>query len=154
MPAPSRRVAAIRGSRAPDVAGPAAPEPDVAGPAAPEPDVAGPAAPAGSQSSHDSASHADFTEHRDVPGHRLCAAVPTSILIYIVELCNYRAMSLPPGSGPSLGVDLLGVVARLNRLATQRTQMPLPRAQARLLSTIDDRGRGPGRTHPHHTGGS
>ena len=39
-----------------------------------------------------------------------------------------------------MGVDLLGVVARLNRLATQRTQMPLPWAQARLLSTIDDQG--------------
>ncbi len=39
-----------------------------------------------------------------------------------------------------LGVDLLGVVARLNRLATQRIRMPLPWAQARLLSTIDDCG--------------
>lgn len=37
-----------------------------------------------------------------------------------------------------LGVDLLGVVSRLNRLATQRIRMPLPWAQARLLSTIDD----------------
>jgi DNA-binding MarR family transcriptional regulator len=40
----------------------------------------------------------------------------------------------------SLGVDLLGVVARLNRLATQRTPLPLPFAQARLLSTIEDQG--------------
>jgi DNA-binding MarR family transcriptional regulator len=40
----------------------------------------------------------------------------------------------------SLGVELLGVVARLNRLATQRTRLPLPWAQARLLSTIEDRG--------------
>ena len=39
-----------------------------------------------------------------------------------------------------LGVDLLSVVSRLNRLATQRIRMPLPWAQARLLSTIDDRG--------------
>ncbi|MFN8100802.1 MAG: MarR family transcriptional regulator [Mycobacterium sp.] len=39
-----------------------------------------------------------------------------------------------------LGVDLLGVVSRLNRLATQRIRMPLPWAQARLLSTIDDCG--------------
>ncbi len=39
-----------------------------------------------------------------------------------------------------LGVELLGVVARLNRLATQRIRMPLPWAQARLLSIIDDRG--------------
>ena len=35
-----------------------------------------------------------------------------------------------------LGADLLGVVARLNRYATQRIQMQLPAAQARLLSTI------------------
>ena len=40
----------------------------------------------------------------------------------------------------SLGVALLGVVARLNRLATQRTPLPLPWAQARLLSTIEDQG--------------
>jgi DNA-binding MarR family transcriptional regulator len=39
-----------------------------------------------------------------------------------------------------LGGDLLAVVARLNRLATQRTRLPLPWAQARLLSTIDDQG--------------
>lgn len=35
---------------------------------------------------------------------------------------------------------MLGVVARLNRLATQRTRLPLPWAQARLLSTIEDQG--------------
>lgn len=40
----------------------------------------------------------------------------------------------------SLGVDLLGVVARLNRLARQRSPLPLPWAQARLLGTIDDQG--------------
>src|SRR6201984_1175779 len=40
----------------------------------------------------------------------------------------------------SLGVDLLGVVARLNRLATQLTTLPLPWAQARLLGTIEDQG--------------
>jgi DNA-binding MarR family transcriptional regulator len=39
-----------------------------------------------------------------------------------------------------LGADLLGVVARLNRFATQRIQMQLPAAQARLLSTIDAHG--------------
>lgn len=50
-------------------------------------------------------------------------------------------MTMPtPLTEAGLGVDLLGVVARLNRLATQRTQMPLPWAQARLLSTIADRG--------------
>ena len=31
-----------------------------------------------------------------------------------------------------LGSDLLSVVARLNRLASQRTRLPLPWAQARL----------------------
>ncbi|WP_414687666.1 MarR family winged helix-turn-helix transcriptional regulator [Mycobacterium sp.] len=40
----------------------------------------------------------------------------------------------------SLGADLLAVVARLNRLATQRIQLPLPVAQARLLSTIEAHG--------------
>jgi len=40
----------------------------------------------------------------------------------------------------SLGADLLAVVARLNRLATQRARLPLPYAQARLLSTIEDKG--------------
>jgi len=40
----------------------------------------------------------------------------------------------------SLGADLLAVVARLNRYATQRIQMQLPAAQARLLSTIDAHG--------------
>ncbi|MHA7649358.1 MarR family winged helix-turn-helix transcriptional regulator [Mycobacterium sp. ML4] len=39
-----------------------------------------------------------------------------------------------------LGADLLAVVARLNRLATQRIQMPLPAAQARLLATIESQG--------------
>jgi len=42
--------------------------------------------------------------------------------------------------GRELGADLLAVVARLNRLATQRTRLPLPWAQARLLSTIEDQG--------------
>ena len=39
-----------------------------------------------------------------------------------------------------LGADLLAVVARLNRMATQRIQMPLPAAQARLLATIEAHG--------------
>ncbi|SOX54970.1 MarR family transcriptional regulator [Mycobacterium ahvazicum] len=39
-----------------------------------------------------------------------------------------------------LGADLLAVVARLNRLATQRIQMPLPSAQARLLATVEVHG--------------
>src|ERR1700754_1986389 len=41
---------------------------------------------------------------------------------------------------PTLGADLLAVVARINRLATQRVRMPLGFAQARLLSTIEDQG--------------
>jgi DNA-binding MarR family transcriptional regulator len=40
----------------------------------------------------------------------------------------------------TLGADLLSVVARINRLATQRARLPLGYAQARLLSTIEDRG--------------
>src|SRR5271163_4405947 len=43
-------------------------------------------------------------------------------------------------AGAGLGADLLAVVARLNRYATQRIQMQLPAAQARLLSTIDAQG--------------
>ena len=39
-----------------------------------------------------------------------------------------------------LGADLLAVVARLNRYATQRSRMQLPAAQARLLATIDAHG--------------
>lgn len=41
---------------------------------------------------------------------------------------------------PGLGADLVAVVARLNRLATQRIRMPLPSAQARLLATIEAHG--------------
>ena len=43
-------------------------------------------------------------------------------------------------SGTGLGSELLTVVARLNRLATQRIRLPLPWAQARLLGTVEDRG--------------
>lgn len=43
-------------------------------------------------------------------------------------------------SGVSLGADLLGVISRLNRVATQLIQMPLSGAQARLLSALDDLG--------------
>jgi DNA-binding MarR family transcriptional regulator len=48
------------------------------------------------------------------------------------------AANKDPQSG--LGADLLAVVARLNRLATQRIRMPLPAAQARLLATIEAHG--------------
>ena len=44
------------------------------------------------------------------------------------------------GMSSMLGADLLAVVARINRLANQRVQMPIPFAQARLLSTIEDQG--------------
>jgi DNA-binding MarR family transcriptional regulator len=40
----------------------------------------------------------------------------------------------------TLGADLLAVVARINRLASQRARLPLPFAQGRLLSTIEDQG--------------
>jgi DNA-binding MarR family transcriptional regulator len=46
----------------------------------------------------------------------------------------------PPSTDTELGSSLLGVVARLNRLANQRAQPPLPWAQARLLSTIEVQG--------------
>ncbi len=57
-------------------------------------------------------------------------------MIYIVILCNYGQMTTTTG----LGAELLSVVARLNRLANQRARIPLPFAQARLLSTIEDQG--------------
>ena len=44
------------------------------------------------------------------------------------------------GMPSPLGADLLAVVARINRLANQRVRMPIPFAQARLLSTIEDQG--------------
>ncbi|OBG54765.1 MULTISPECIES: MarR family winged helix-turn-helix transcriptional regulator [unclassified Mycobacterium] len=50
----------------------------------------------------------------------------------VVETANIEAQQL--------GADLLAVVARLNRLATQRIQMPLPAAQARLLASIEAHG--------------
>src|ERR1700724_1288411 len=43
-------------------------------------------------------------------------------------------------TGAGLGAELLAVVVRLNRYATQRIQMQLSAAQARLLSTIDAHG--------------
>lgn len=39
-----------------------------------------------------------------------------------------------------LGADLLGVVARLNRVATQQANLALPYAQARLLAQIEEQG--------------
>ena len=45
-----------------------------------------------------------------------------------------------PDNTAALGADLLAVVARINRLANQRIELPLPFAQARLLSMIEDQG--------------
>jgi DNA-binding MarR family transcriptional regulator len=44
----------------------------------------------------------------------------------------------PRDTDAALAADLLSVVARINRLATQRVRMQLPFAQARLLSMIED----------------
>jgi DNA-binding MarR family transcriptional regulator len=52
----------------------------------------------------------------------------------IVNLCKNGVVT------ENLGADLLAVVARINRLASQRARMPLPFAQGRLLSTIEDQG--------------
>ena len=49
-------------------------------------------------------------------------------------------MTSPPATDTALAADLLSVVARLNRLATQRVKLELPYAQARLLSSIEDQG--------------
>jgi DNA-binding MarR family transcriptional regulator len=49
-------------------------------------------------------------------------------------------MTPPPAIDVALAADLLSVVARINRLATQRVKMTLPYAQARLLSVIEDQG--------------
>ena len=47
-------------------------------------------------------------------------------------------MTTPPATDTALAADLLSVVARINRLATQRVRLQLPFAQARLLSMIED----------------
>jgi DNA-binding MarR family transcriptional regulator len=49
-------------------------------------------------------------------------------------------MTRPRATDAALAADLLSVVARINRLATQRVRMQLPFAQARLLSMIEDQG--------------
>ena len=45
-----------------------------------------------------------------------------------------------PDATAALGADLLAVIARFNRLATHRVELPLPVAQARLLAVIEDQG--------------
>jgi DNA-binding MarR family transcriptional regulator len=49
-------------------------------------------------------------------------------------------MSSPPKTNTALAAELLYTVARINRLATQRINVKLPFAQARLLSAIEDQG--------------
>jgi DNA-binding MarR family transcriptional regulator len=49
-------------------------------------------------------------------------------------------MSSPPTTNTALAAELLYTVARINRLATQRINIKLPFAQARLLSAIEDQG--------------
>ena len=63
----------------------------------------------------------------------------TSFCLCIVSLCNLGQVTRPDNTA-ALGADLLAVVARINRLANQRIELPLPFAQARLLSTIEDQG--------------
>jgi DNA-binding MarR family transcriptional regulator len=41
---------------------------------------------------------------------------------------------------PALGAELLSVVARINRMATRRADLPVPYAQARLLAQIEESG--------------
>src|SRR5690242_13347688 len=57
------------------------------------------------------------------PGAELCGPLRPQGLIRIVKLCNHG------GVNRTLGADLLAVVARLNRLASQRARIPLPFAQ-------------------------
>ncbi len=61
-------------------------------------------------------------------------------VVYIGILCKIVGMTPPPATDTALAAELLSVVARINRLATQRVRLELPYAQARLLSMIDERG--------------
>jgi DNA-binding MarR family transcriptional regulator len=49
-------------------------------------------------------------------------------------------MPSQPTTDTALAAELLYTVARINRLATQRINVKLPFAQARLLSAIEDQG--------------
>ena len=46
----------------------------------------------------------------------------------------------PGADADQLGSDLLSVVARLNRLATQRAGLDVPYAQVRLLAQVEEQG--------------
>ena len=48
--------------------------------------------------------------------------------------------ALPGADADQLGSDLLSVVARLNRLATQRAGLDVPYAQVRLLAQVEEQG--------------
>jgi len=48
--------------------------------------------------------------------------------------------SRPRAGAEQLGSDLLSVVARLNRLATQRAGLDVPYAQVRLLAQVEEQG--------------
>jgi DNA-binding MarR family transcriptional regulator len=79
---------------------------------------------------------------------QVCPNEICRLRVCIGQLCNYGGMTTSATAdrdatgevGAGLGADLLAVVARINRYATQRIQMQLPAAQARLLSTIDAQG--------------
>jgi DNA-binding MarR family transcriptional regulator len=64
----------------------------------------------------------------------------TMVVVYIAFLCKIGVMTSPSATDTVLAADLLSVVARINRLATQRVRLQLPVAQARLLSMIEDQG--------------
>ena len=50
------------------------------------------------------------------------------------------SLARPRMDAEQLGSDLLSVVARLNRLATQRAGLEVPYAQVRLLAQVDEQG--------------
>jgi DNA-binding MarR family transcriptional regulator len=82
---------------------------------------------------------------RNTSGHPDLAGAAMWDSSRLAKLCNHGHMGKVIDTAniereQGLGADLLAVVARLNRLATQRIQMPLPAAQARLLATIEAHG--------------
>ncbi len=50
------------------------------------------------------------------------------------------SLAPPRTDAEQLGSDLLSVVARLNRLATQRAGLEVPYAQVRLLAQVEEQG--------------
>ena len=50
------------------------------------------------------------------------------------------SLARPRTDAEQLGSDLLSVVARLNRLATQRAGLEVPYAQVRLLAQVEEQG--------------